>query len=262
MVVLGKHRVLGVMALEHPRRVRHPHRERALRARGVAPPRSWPYPGAARACSRSSGSHRHRARVRTARRLRTAIRSPVRTPRPRRVPSPRAASSAQRLPQRRIAHVLHLRVVDLEHVDVVGLQTLKTATERDRKSTPGPCASAARTARAAPAGPPHRTCRSRPWSRRPPAPRRPRNASANCRSRPAVAIGVRRIEERHAILVVRATQHRHGLGVRLVAPPVRGQCPRAEADLADGQVVPGKRPDSASHPPPSRTPSLPRWRNT
>jgi len=58
---------------------------------------------------------------------------------------------------------------------------------------------------------------------------------------PTVAVGVRGIEERHAVVVVRAAQHRHGFGVGLLAPPPRGERPCAEPDLARRDVGPRKR---------------------
>src|SRR6185437_9482161 len=50
----------------------------------------------------------------------------------------------------------------------------------------------------------------------------------------AVAVGVGGVEEGDAVVVVCAAEHRHSLGVRLLAPPAGGDGPGAEADLAHG----------------------------
>jgi len=50
---------------------------------------------------------------------------------------------------------------------------------------------------------------------------------------PAVAIAVGGVEERNAVLVVRAPQKCHGLVVGLLSPPTCGDCPCSEAHFAD-----------------------------
>ncbi len=135
--------------------------------------------------------------------------------------------------------MLHLDVVQLEHVDVIGLQTLETFFEREphvlRVETLRELAlAAARSSRALvvdvvaylgcvdDVGPPARKC------------------SRELTLAAPVAVAVGSVEEIDAVFVMRTPQQLDRLLVCLFTPPARCQRPRPEPDLAHAHVGAGE----------------------
>ena len=230
MIVLGKHRVGGVLPLEHPRRVRHPDVEAAVRR---------VLPGGLdhrrpRMLLEDVPDHLDGVDLRLALHELDGLVQPADRRAERRAPRENlsfALQVAQRAPQLRLAHVLHLHVVDLEHVDVVGLEPLEAAID-GHPHVRGVGAhrqlglSAAILLRL---GVVDVVADFRPVDDLV-------SPATKCLGElflgAAVPVGVGGVEEGDAELVVRAAQHRHRLGVRLLAPPAGGDRPGSEADFA------------------------------
>ena len=146
VVVRREDGVLGVFPLEHPRRMRHANVEdavRRMRARRLDHRRSG-------MLLEDVPDHLDRVDVRFPLEELDRLVEPPDGRTERRTPRanlPFPPELAQRLPDRRVAHVLHLHVVQLEHVDVVRLQPLETLVDGKAHVRPARSAAEARSAR-------------------------------------------------------------------------------------------------------------------
>src|SRR5581483_3584612 len=156
---------------------------------------------------------------------------------------------AQRTPELRIAHVLHLHVVNLQHVDVVGLETLQAAIDGQPEIR---WIGAHRQLGLAATGRPRLRVVDVIADLR--GVDHLRTATGNCGRnlslRAAVAVRIGRVEERDAVIVERAAMERDGVGIRHLTPPSSRGGPVAESHLADRDLGPGERP--ITHATPSR----------
>ena len=128
MIVLGKNRVFRVVALEHSRCMRHANVEHAVRrmlARGFDH-------RCARLLLEDIPDHLDRADILFALAQLDCFVKPADRRAKRCAPHANfsfALQIAKRLPDLGITHVLHLDVVELKHVDVVGLESLEALVD-------------------------------------------------------------------------------------------------------------------------------------
>src|SRR5688572_3172229 len=243
MVVRRKHGLFAVFPLEHPRRVSDADIERAVRRRftgGFDHRRTGvlledvPY-------------HLDRADVGLPLAELDRLVKPADSGAKRGAPhldEALVAHLAESAPDRGIADVLHLDVVELKDIDVVGLEPLEALVEGEahvvavellrQLALPAPCRLRRGVVDVVP-----------DLGRVNDLVAAPAKRFSELPLATAVAVGVSSIEEVDAIPGVGISQHGHGFFVGLLPPPAGGESPGAEADLADLQIGAGKR--SISH---------------